>query len=324
MAVELGDRVEFGGLSFQIPSGWVARDASNGGMYYYASESDQSVLMHVYGSDLEVADGNESLAFSKILEGLSGKIDPKPEDTVTTDLTISGYPAQKATFTGGVNGAMYSFRFLSVLHDGQVAMMMGASPLDGASYDETFDACIDSVQVVADAKKESESAVSAGSAKNEEKKASKDSGKIDADKFAAIEQGMSYEDVVGIIGSEGELVSSSSIAGIENTTYTWKSDGWGIATVMFQDGAVVNKSQAGVGGSSTAQVTMETFNQVENGMSYDQVVEVLGGEGELVSETELAGIKMSIYSWDGNSTFSSCQITFQDGAVSSKSQYGLK
>lgn len=322
-AVELGDRVEFGSLSFQIPSGWVAQDASNGGVYYYPSESDKTSLIHVYNSDLQVAKGQEDVAFSSILDGLYKSMDSKPEDAVTTSLTVSGYPAQKTTFTAGISGTMYSFRFLAVLHDDQVAMMMGGSPLDGVSYDDAFDGCIDSAQVVADSKKAPESEASSSSPKKEETTA-KDSGVINADKFAAIEQGMSYEDVVGIIGSEGELASSSSIAGVENTTYTWKSDGWGIATVMFQDGSVVNKSQAGVSGSSTTQVTMEAFNKVENGMSYEQVVEVLGGEGELMSETELAGMKMSIYTWDGNSTFSSCQITFQDGAVTSKSQYGLK
>ena len=115
VAVELGDRVEFGSLSFQIPSGWVAQDASNGGVYYYPSESDKTSLIHVYNSDLQVAKGQEDVAFSSILDGLYGSMDPKPEDTATTNLTVSGYPAQKATFTAGINGTMYSFRFLAVL-----------------------------------------------------------------------------------------------------------------------------------------------------------------------------------------------------------------
>ena len=323
--VSLGERVEFGGLSFQIPEGWVAVDADNGGKYYYPSASDRTSLIHVVESDLQVSSGQESKVLGEILDGVLGSEGGTPEDLNTQNYTVDGYPAQRATYTGTINGVSYSMHFVSILHDGKVSMLMAGSPAAEAPYDAVFAECIDSIQVVQSAESSKSSASSNDSgAKVEKESGTEANGVINADKFAAISQGMSYEEVVGIIGSEGELVSSSSVAGIETSSYKWESNGWGVATIMFQDGVVVNKTQVGVGGSGGAKATMEAFNQVENGMSYEQVADIMGGEGELTSETEIAGITMSIYTWSGTSTFSSCQITFQNGEVSSKSQYGLE
>lgn len=162
------------------------------------------------------------------------------------------------------------------------------------------------------------SSESTGATDNEE-----DSGNINAEKFAAIEQGMSYEEVVDIIGSEGVEQSTSTVGDITTTIYDWDSDSWGNASVTFQNDKVVNKTQIGVSGQSEAEITMDMYNQIETGMTYDEVVAIIGGEGELQSDTSVAGISSQLYSWPGSSLGSSCSITFNDGKVSSKSQYGL-
>lgn len=188
-------------------------------------------------------------------------------------------------------------------------------------YRSDFDKMIKGAKVAEDdASAQSEQPADAGSQATQP---AQGDGKIDADKFNAITQGMTYEEVVAIIGSEGELVTTSNVAGIETSDYKWESDGWGIATIMFQNGTVVNKTQVGVGGSE-GKATLEAFNRIENGMTYAQVVEIFGGEGSLVSETELMGMKVSIYSWNGSSAFSSCTVSFQNDAVNSKSQIGLE
>ena len=140
----------------------------------------------------------------------------------------------------------------------------------------------------------------------------KDSTKIDADKFAKIENGMSYDQVVSIIGSEGTEQSTNEIGGIKTTMYEWESDGWGVATITFQNG-----------NQSTAKATMDKYNQVETGMTYDEVVAIMGGDGELSSDTKIAGVSSKLYMWDGENIASNCSITFSDGKVSSKSQFGL-
>lgn len=151
----------------------------------------------------------------------------------------------------------------------------------------------------------------------------KDSTKIDADKFAKIENGMTYDEVVSIIGSEGSEQSTNEIGGIKTTMYEWESDGWGVATITFQNGKVTNKTQFGVNDQSAAKATMDKYNQVETGMTYDEVVAIMGGDGELSSDTKIAGVSSKLYMWDGEDIASNCSITFSDGKVSSKSQFGL-
>lgn len=151
----------------------------------------------------------------------------------------------------------------------------------------------------------------------------RDSTKIDADKFAKIENGMTYDEVVSIIGSEGSEQSTNEIGGVKTTMYEWESDGWGVATITFQNGKVTNKTQFGVNDQSAAKATMDKYNQVETGMTYDEVVAIMGGDGELSSDTEIAGVSSKLYMWDGEDIASNCSITFSDGKVSSKSQFGL-
>jgi hypothetical protein len=80
--------------------------------------------------------------------------------------------------------------------------------------------------------------------KQEEKKG------INKAEFDAIQNGMTYEEVVKIIGVEGEVMSESGSEGEEFHTimYTWDGEGgFGAnANAMFQDGAMINKAQFGL------------------------------------------------------------------------------
>ena len=66
--------------------------------------------------------------------------------------------------------------------------------------------------------------------------------------FRRLESGMSYEEVTGILGKEGEEISSSDIAGIHTVMYQWMGDtGWGAnMNVMFQDDKLIQKAQFGL------------------------------------------------------------------------------
>ena len=71
-------------------------------------------------------------------------------------------------------------------------------------------------------------------------------------------------------------------------------------------------------------VTLDKFNQIENGMSYDEVVEIMGSEGEVMSSMDIMGTTSTIYTWDGKDAISSVVITFVGDAVESKTQFGLE
>lgn len=70
-------------------------------------------------------------------------------------------------------------------------------------------------------------------------------------------------------------------------------------------------------------ISSEEFGQIAIGMSYQRVVEIVGSEGELTYETTLFDSTMKIYDWNGPD-YGTASITFMDGLVDSKAQYGLK
>lgn len=150
------------------------------------------------------------------------------------------------------------------------------------------------------------------------------SGTIDAKKFKQIKEGMTYKQVVKIIGSEGEQQSTSSYGGITASSYQWTSDDWGTAVVMFENKKVVSKAQYGVGESTDVTITKAAYKKIKSGMTYDEVIKAVGGEGELTGSSKVAGYTTKIYTWNGSSAGANATVTFQNGKVQSKAQVGLE
>lgn len=70
---------------------------------------------------------------------------------------------------------------------------------------------------------------------------------ITLDEFSAIEMDMSYDDVVKIIGADGEISSESSAGDVSMKAYTWEGNG-GLganAVIIFTNDKVMNKTQLG-------------------------------------------------------------------------------
>lgn len=146
--------------------------------------------------------------------------------------------------------------------------------------------------------------------------------KLTADKYNSIDFGMTYEEVVGIIGEEGENISEVAVADIVTTIYQW-DEGLTNCNVTIQNDSVTGKAQFGII-NSDAKVTMEMYNAVKNGMTYDEVVEIFGGEGAPLSAAKVLDSVSVMYMWNGKSLGSNCNITFQDGVVFAKAQMGLE
>lgn len=64
--------------------------------------------------------------------------------------------------------------------------------------------------------------------------------------YLRLKNGMSYREVVGILGREGEEMSRSELVGITTVAYTWKRWNGANIIVMFQDGGLITKAQAGL------------------------------------------------------------------------------
>ena len=80
--------------------------------------------------------------------------------------------------------------------------------------------------------------------------------------------------------------------------------------------------------ASEGSISLEEFNKIETGMTYEQVCNIIGGEGTLNSSVDLDmgdEYKTELYSWTGDGTIgANANITFQGGKVVSKAQFGLQ
>ena len=71
-------------------------------------------------------------------------------------------------------------------------------------------------------------------------------------------------------------------------------------------------------------ITLAEFLRIRTGMSYGEVVDVLGEFGEELSRTDLPGIPTTImYGWR-NPDGSNMNATFQGGSLIQKAQFGLR
>jgi len=70
-------------------------------------------------------------------------------------------------------------------------------------------------------------------------------------------------------------------------------------------------------------VTLENFGRIKDGMSYSDVVKILGKEGTEISSSNIAGYKTVMYQWEGQG-FGNMNAMFQNGKLVSKAQFGLK
>jgi hypothetical protein len=64
--------------------------------------------------------------------------------------------------------------------------------------------------------------------------------------YMQIENGMTYEQVKGIIGIAGEEISSSNLAGYSTVMYSWKNRNGSNMNAMFQNDLLVTKAQFGL------------------------------------------------------------------------------
>jgi predicted Zn-dependent peptidase len=73
-------------------------------------------------------------------------------------------------------------------------------------------------------------------------------------------------------------------------------------------------------------ISMEEFEEIQNGMTVEEVVKIIGGEGEIMSEVGEKGTSLYtvMYKYDGESGLgSNANVTFQGGKLQMKAQFGL-
>jgi len=78
--------------------------------------------------------------------------------------------------------------------------------------------------------------------------------------------------------------------------------------------------------ASTTGVTMANYDRLLNGMTYAQVVKILGKEGERSTVLESGGVKIEMYKWAAADDGSDAELDafFKNGKLDKKSQFALK
>lgn len=75
-------------------------------------------------------------------------------------------------------------------------------------------------------------------------------------------------------------------------------------------------------------VTMANYNRLQTGMTYAQIVQILGKEGEKISElggSETGGDKIVMYQWNGDAGGDAkLNAFFKNGKLDKKFQFELK
>lgn len=84
---------------------------------------------------------------------------------------------------------------------------------------------------------------------------------------------------------------------------------------------------------NSPRISKKEFESLKTGMTYNEVVSIIGGEGELLSQVNIAGddeldipgYDTRIYMWEGEGSIgANANVTFQNNKLVAKAQVGLR
>jgi uncharacterized protein YceK len=74
-----------------------------------------------------------------------------------------------------------------------------------------------------------------------------------------------------------------------------------------------------------SKITLSEFNELSDGISYSDAVSIIGGSGEVLSESNVSGINTVMYQWVGEGELgANANAMFQNDKLIGKAQYGLE
>ena len=119
-----------------------------------------------------------------------------------------------------------------------------------------------------------------------------------------------------------EKISGSLSEGAEKLTDSL-TDSAGKITGTLSEGAEIISNVFALSELSPDKMTLDKFNQIEVGMTYEQVVEIVGFEGKLSTESNIGDYSIKTYIWEASNGIANALVSFTNGKVSSKNQIGL-
>lgn len=142
------------------------------------------------------------------------------------------------------------------------------------------------------------------------------------DKFEQIPMRATYDQVKQILNVEGQPVASNTIGNITTESYNFMVNGKRLY-LTFQNGELSHKQCFEVM-YCASKITLEQYNKIQQGMTYDQVKQIFGCDGELFSQTQFShGYASKGMVWL-NKNGEDARIGFDaNGYVNHKMQRGL-
>ncbi len=138
-----------------------------------------------------------------------------------------------------------------------------------------------------------------------------------ADTIFNIKAGMSYEEVKKILGDPGVIIAGTDQ---ENSVYRWSSEGLSFMG-RFENGKLIRKTTIaaeygeGVMDRETLQFDQELFDMIQPGMSFDEVLRIIGMDAQPLSS---GNTPVKLYKWtDANG--SSITARFENQVLKRKS-----
>lgn len=151
------------------------------------------------------------------------------------------------------------------------------------------------------------------------------------DKIAVSDSnGWTQDQVKKLFGKDADSTSTQTIENIKADDLIWNNvNGGSLAsaiTIGFSNGHVVSKGIAGLKVRRDKKIALADFNKIQNGMSKDQVKEIIGSpNGYTISSIAGQTNDMWEYSSDINGNVgANFNITFTNDVVSGKSQSEMK
>lgn len=146
---------------------------------------------------------------------------------------------------------------------------------------------------------------------------------VSSDKFNKIELGMSYEQVKEIVGSAGVEASSSKIGENETKSIRWKGDKFALISTSFKNDKLTMKSQSNLSDrNGIDEISLAKYDKADIGMTYEQLKELFGSDGELTRISQLNDVEFKTYIWKGAKS-ERIYTSYRANKLANKSQSGL-
>lgn len=147
-----------------------------------------------------------------------------------------------------------------------------------------------------------------------------DSRLFSLEKYFQILPGQSYQEVQGILGNPGEIMVDNE----HLKSFQWTNEDGSMISVNFYDDEMVSKAQAHLGPllEGGQRVTQNQFDNLQDGMTLEEVTSVLGPGTERVYSLN-DGIEERIIGWE-NSDGGEISVTLLNNRVTRLSDLMLK